>query len=388
MRLLGVCGPAIVALAAGGCVSRSALRQCTSAQSSACPDGQTCIAGVCCASPCTTGGPCGATSCKADGECVYPTGLCAAPSCTGQTQHSAGTCAAGICAYTATGCSPYACGATACKTQCTSDADCAAGNFCNGSNCAPPAAGGATCTANNNCISGTCDGGTCTAVAYVVAGGNYSDPATNPPATSVSVTLTNPLSTSANSMMIIGIEDSGAPITVSSLTVGTTPLFANSLVLATTGSASDPMEILLYTLADPPTGSVTITATFSAADYAEMSVVIYDHVSGLGSNTAGACSYTASGTTSVSESFTTQQALDALVTLGSVRIIPNSVTWWTSASPPMALTVREEENGGYGDRAISIADLLNVTATTLYTPGFTAGSYNAACMIALELVHD
>jgi hypothetical protein len=93
---------------------------------------------------CTDGG---AAACGNDGTCngagacrLYVSGTqCGAPTCSGTTFTPARTCnGTGTCqTVTTSGCSPYACNATACKTACAVDADCASPFVCLGTTCAP-----------------------------------------------------------------------------------------------------------------------------------------------------------------------------------------------------------------------------------------------------------
>jgi hypothetical protein len=80
--------------------------------------------------PCGTDGQCdGAGSCR---NTPYGTSCGSAPSCAesmataGSICNGAGSCAPGF----VSSCYPYACGSTACKTECARDSDCAPGNTC------------------------------------------------------------------------------------------------------------------------------------------------------------------------------------------------------------------------------------------------------------------
>jgi hypothetical protein len=59
--------------------------------------------------------------------------VCNAASCTGSTAELADTCnGSGTCVDMGTqDCSPYSCGDNACRTNCTSNADCDSGSTCN-----------------------------------------------------------------------------------------------------------------------------------------------------------------------------------------------------------------------------------------------------------------
>jgi hypothetical protein len=117
----------------------------------------------------------GAASCGSDGLCDgtgscqnYVAGVtCQQPGCTGSTLTFAGRCdGVGTCVTPASqSCAPWTCGSTgACKTTCSADADCTAGNFCVSGSCGlkPP---GATCGAGGDCKSGICAQGACCATA-------------------------------------------------------------------------------------------------------------------------------------------------------------------------------------------------------------------------------
>jgi hypothetical protein len=100
-----------------------------------------CLGGHCCASGCTVGSACGATAClKNSGACVYPSSstACRTASCANGVATAAATCTgSGTCpAPVTTSCAPYACDASACKTTCSTDADCSSGTYCNGTSCA------------------------------------------------------------------------------------------------------------------------------------------------------------------------------------------------------------------------------------------------------------
>jgi hypothetical protein len=65
-------------------------------------------------------------------------------------------------------CSPYACGATACLTQCTADTHCANGHFCQPPppppgirQCFPKKPDGQPCLSGNECVRGNCVDGVC-----------------------------------------------------------------------------------------------------------------------------------------------------------------------------------------------------------------------------------
>jgi hypothetical protein len=112
-----------------------------------------------------------ASSCGMDGVCdgtgachMWATGtVCGAESCSGSTHTPARTCnGAGTCqTVTTASCGPYVCGATACKSQCTSGTDCTTGNSCVNGYCVAPQQPGAACAAASDCASGYCVDGVC-----------------------------------------------------------------------------------------------------------------------------------------------------------------------------------------------------------------------------------
>jgi len=112
------------------------------------------------ASTCGTNGLCdGAGACQ-----KYATGtVCVAQSCAGSTQSNADTCnGIGMCIDNgSSSCAPYVCGAIACKTTCTVDADCSTGNYCSGVSCIPKKGNGQMCAGANQCVSGNCVDGVC-----------------------------------------------------------------------------------------------------------------------------------------------------------------------------------------------------------------------------------
>jgi hypothetical protein len=60
-------------------------------------------------------------------------------------------------------CMPYVCdgGGAGCPGTCSSDANCSAGNYCNGSTCVAKKANGGTCSGTAECLSGFCVDGYC-----------------------------------------------------------------------------------------------------------------------------------------------------------------------------------------------------------------------------------
>ena len=110
--------------------------------------------------------PCGQTgTCAAGGICQLApnTTSCRTASCSNGTATAAATCnGTGACpAPVTTPCTPFVCGATACKTTCTIDTDCIGGDFCSAGACVPKKANGATCAGTNQCTSGFCVDGFC-----------------------------------------------------------------------------------------------------------------------------------------------------------------------------------------------------------------------------------
>ena len=89
-----------------------------------------------CGSDATCGGSCAG---RADGQCSYPTVACGATASCSSTDKvlAQSSCANGTCpAQTATPCSGgFACAAGACKTTCTTSADCQVGHYCSGQKC-------------------------------------------------------------------------------------------------------------------------------------------------------------------------------------------------------------------------------------------------------------
>src|SRR6185503_1021245 len=86
-------------------------------------------------------------TCDGAGACRQDSGAttCAPATCTGSMATAARTCnGAGNCLMgLPVPCAPYLCGsAGACRTMCSSDADCLAPNVCTGTTCGPPGAGG------------------------------------------------------------------------------------------------------------------------------------------------------------------------------------------------------------------------------------------------------
>ncbi|MDI1483685.1 MopE-related protein [Polyangium sp. y55x31] len=110
---------------------------------------------------------CGNTGfCSGQGTCsLYANGTtCAVASCSGQsTKANPDTCnGVGQCIDGGTqSCNAYACNGGNCNLTCTSDTDCATGNFCKGMACEPKKANGLMCSSANECTSGNCVDGVC-----------------------------------------------------------------------------------------------------------------------------------------------------------------------------------------------------------------------------------
>jgi hypothetical protein len=177
-----------------GVCAKSGAASCTN--NSECGSGH-CVDGYCCDSACTglceacnvggslgicapvVGAPVGTRgTCPGTGACqsqcngsnrtacgTLPTSTtpCAAATCSGTTATATrycdglGSCAAGP----PSSCSPYICGATACKSSCTADADCVTGDYCAGSSCVAKLTPGKVCAGDNQCASGNCVDGVC-----------------------------------------------------------------------------------------------------------------------------------------------------------------------------------------------------------------------------------
>jgi len=113
---------------------------------------------------------CDGTSATACGPYPNTSTSCAGPTCasdplapgrfaTTPTRFCNGT--GGCLAASPASCSVYTCGATACKTTCSTNADCVTGYFCSGTTCVSTGATGTTCTAPSQCSSGNCVDGVC-----------------------------------------------------------------------------------------------------------------------------------------------------------------------------------------------------------------------------------
>lgn len=104
---------------------------------------------------------CGQTGlCGPGGACaLYDANtVCKAASCSAGSAKSAQKCdGSGICkAATSTACSPYVCGADACLSSCSKNADCASGNVCVNGGCQPPSDLLGACDETADCAKGDC----------------------------------------------------------------------------------------------------------------------------------------------------------------------------------------------------------------------------------------
>ena len=104
-------------------------------------------------------------SCNGAGACqLFASGTtCAAASCSGSTLNKGSACnGTGTCASNGTqDCAPYVCTGAACKTNCTSNADCTMGNLCLNNKCGSPLPDGSVCSTAGQCNSGNCVDGVC-----------------------------------------------------------------------------------------------------------------------------------------------------------------------------------------------------------------------------------
>ncbi|MBI5482182.1 MAG: hypothetical protein HY906_25225, partial [Deltaproteobacteria bacterium] len=128
-------------------------------------DGATCVPTLSAGSPCTRSAACASGSCV-DGYC-----------CNTACSASCDVCNAtpGTCTPAPTGsagspsCSPYLCNGTSttCPGGCTTDAQCGAGFYCNGTACVAKKSTGQVCGGANQCQSGYCADGYCCNAACV-----------------------------------------------------------------------------------------------------------------------------------------------------------------------------------------------------------------------------
>jgi len=106
-----------------------------------------------------------AGSCDGNRKCAYPgrEKVCGTQFCNSSAQAVAYACdQKGNCELDIASCEAYTCQGVACKTQCTSPADCAATHFCNSNGqCQPRLANGIVCQIGTQCASGFCADGVC-----------------------------------------------------------------------------------------------------------------------------------------------------------------------------------------------------------------------------------
>jgi hypothetical protein len=106
---------------------------------------------------------CGNTgNCDGMGGCEQAMGgsVCAMATCVANVWHSQQTCTVMVCGGgTMMDCMTYKCAAAGCPTMCTTDAQCATGNYCSTAMCVAQLASGSACTANDQCLSGMCNPG-------------------------------------------------------------------------------------------------------------------------------------------------------------------------------------------------------------------------------------
>jgi hypothetical protein len=117
-------------------------------------------------SECANGVACKTGTCNGAGACgnsPLNTTCGSSPSCAAGVQVNQDLCdAAGGCVdNTTTPCTPYICGATACKTSCALDADCVGTHYCSNNVCTLKIAQGGVCATNNQCGTGFCTDGFC-----------------------------------------------------------------------------------------------------------------------------------------------------------------------------------------------------------------------------------
>ncbi|HEX4339147.1 MAG TPA: MYXO-CTERM sorting domain-containing protein [Polyangiaceae bacterium] len=153
----------------GVCCNSACNGQCQACDSTDNPGACTAVSGVphgerpgCAGAGQACGGACDGTKTTA---CTYPTftKVCAAGKCTGAVATLARVCSGeGTCGPTQEQlCSPSPCGTTSCKGNCTTDANCTAGNYCSAGICRPKNPLGAPCAAPDQCTSNFCIDGLC-----------------------------------------------------------------------------------------------------------------------------------------------------------------------------------------------------------------------------------
>jgi hypothetical protein len=204
----GVCCKSSACTAGGMCNVTGAVGTCSKPAGVACSDASECGSGfcvdkVCCDKACNgqceacdvsgkvgtcsavSGAPHGSrTACGGTGvggecakvcdgsdttTCKYPGGAksCGAATCvTGVETHVAVCDGAGGCKDVPATCNGYVCGASACKTTCSTSTDCASGYYCKPgtTTCVPIEGLGTSCSTSATCTSGFCTDGVCCAV--------------------------------------------------------------------------------------------------------------------------------------------------------------------------------------------------------------------------------
>jgi len=94
------------------------------------------------------------------------TTACGTPSCSGGVEKGVSTCdGGGACKPASKTCGSYDCGPTACLASCTTNDDCATGNFCKAGSCIGRQPLGEKCADLSECASGFCADGVCCSVA-------------------------------------------------------------------------------------------------------------------------------------------------------------------------------------------------------------------------------
>lgn len=98
---------------------------------------------------------------------------CGANACTGGVETHQSLCdGAGSCPDVGTSCGAYACDATACRSSCTSSAQCATGHYCASGACLPKLELGKECASAATCGTGFCTDGVCCEVETCGGGGS------------------------------------------------------------------------------------------------------------------------------------------------------------------------------------------------------------------------
>ena len=149
----------------GACKSKRG--QNCQATTGGCISGTTCQAdGFCCAGNCGTDPTCGGTCAgRSDGLCQYPTGACGTARCSGTGIIDPGTCSSGTCMTpTARACANnLVCSNDACKTSCTTAADCVSTTsyYCAAGACTAKKSNMSVCSAAQECSSNICGGRCC-----------------------------------------------------------------------------------------------------------------------------------------------------------------------------------------------------------------------------------